>query len=369
MPQTADIFLKTILRSGLLDRSQVEAAVRALPREARDDPDALAEYLIKVGRLSRFQASKLLAGTASGLVLGTYQILAPLGKGGMGKVFLARDHRNGELLALKVLPPRRAREEERMRARFQREMEISQRVAHPHLALTYETGVCQGVYYLAMEFIPGKSLYRLVTQEGPLAVPRAAALFAEAAAALQHAHQQGLIHRDLKPSNIMVTPNLHAKVLDLGLALMQGEAVEDRSIVGGQGYVVGSMDYIAPEQTQDAVRVDSRADIYGLGCTLYFCVNGPAAVSRRVIAGEDAKAPYAGTRAADQAKSRRARGVCRPGSADDGQAARGASALGRRCPRGLAGVVYPPAGPAAGPARRRGLPACHRRPGEWRGGK
>jgi eukaryotic-like serine/threonine-protein kinase len=274
MPQAADDFLRTVLRSGLMERSKLEAAVRAVPQVTRDDPDALAEYLIKAGRLSRFQANKLLRGTSSGLVLGSYQILAPLGKGGMGRVFLARDHRNGELLALKVLPPRRAREEERLRVRFQREMEMSQRVAHPHLALTYEAGVCQGVYYLAMEFIPGKSLYRLVSDDGPLPVPRAAALFAEAAAALQHAHEQGLIHRDLKPSNIMVTPNNHAKVLDLGLALMQGETVEDRTVVGGQGYVVGSMDYIAPEQTEDAAKVDNRADVYGLGCTLYFALTG-----------------------------------------------------------------------------------------------
>jgi serine/threonine protein kinase len=274
MPQSADDFLKTILRSGLLDRAQLEAAVRALPPERRDDAEAISEYLLKLGKLSRFQVRKLLQGTSTGLVLGPFQILAPLGRGGMGKVFLVRDTRNGDLVALKVLTPRQARSEERHVARFRREMELSQRVAHPHLALTYETGVCQGVHYLAMEFIPGRSLYRLVNEEGPLAVPRAAALFAEAAAALQHAHEQGLIHRDIKPSNIMITPNDHAKVLDLGLALIQGEHVEDRLVVGGQGYVVGSMDYIAPEQTEDSAGVDERADIYGLGCTLYFALTG-----------------------------------------------------------------------------------------------
>jgi len=274
MPQLAGPFLKSVLRSGLLDRDQLEAALRALPPDARDQPDAVAEHLIKIGKLSRFQARKLLQGNAAGLVLGAFQILAPLGRGGMGRVFLARDHRSGGLLALKVLPPRRARAEERILARFQREMDMSQRVAHPHLALTYEAGVCQGVYYIAMEFIPGRSLFRLIMDEGPLKVARAAHLFAEAAAALQHAHAQGLVHRDIKPSNIMVTPNDHAKVLDLGLALMQGENVEDRAVVGGQGYVVGSMDYIAPEQTTDAARVDERADIYGLGCTLYFALTG-----------------------------------------------------------------------------------------------
>src|SRR5205085_1711606 len=101
-----------------------------------------------------------------------------------------------------------------------------------------------------------------------------ARLFAEVAAGLEHAHTQGVIHRDLKPSNIMVTPHGHAKVLDLGLALIEGEVAQPREIIGGQGYVVGSMDYIAPEQTRDAVGVDPRADIYGLGCTLYFTLTG-----------------------------------------------------------------------------------------------
>jgi serine/threonine protein kinase len=207
-------------------------------------------------------------------LLGPFQILALLGKGGMGRVFLARDGRNNELLALKVLPPRKARAKERLLARFRREMEMSQRVAHPNLARTYEVGVLGGVYYIAMEFIPGKSLYRLVQEGGPLPLPRAANLLAEVAAGLDHAHAQGLIHRDLKPSNVMVTPHDHAKVLDLGLALMQGEPPDAVEVVGGEGYVVGSVDYIAPEQTENAARVDARADIYGLGCTLYFALTG-----------------------------------------------------------------------------------------------
>jgi serine/threonine protein kinase len=110
--------------------------------------------------------------------------------------------------------------------------------------------------------------------EGPLAVPRAARLFAEVAAGLDHAHGQGLVHRDLKPSNVLVTPHDHAKVLDLGLALIQGEKDGSRDVVGGQGYVVGTMDYIAPEQTADATKVDARSDIYSLGCTLYFALSG-----------------------------------------------------------------------------------------------
>ncbi len=130
-----------------------------------------------------------------------------------------------------------------------------------------------GVYFIAMEYIPGKSLFRLVADEGPLSVPRVAQLFAEVASALDHAHTRGLIHRDLKPSNIIITPNDHAKLLDLGLALMEGEEAH-RDIIGGEGYVVGTMDYIAPEQADNAALADARSDLYALGGTLYYALTG-----------------------------------------------------------------------------------------------
>jgi eukaryotic-like serine/threonine-protein kinase len=270
---SVDGFLKTVLRSGVLQRGQLQEALRSMPLAARHDPEAVADFLIGAGKLSRFQADKLLKGMAVGLVLGPFHVLAPIGKGGMGTVYLARDSRSQQMVALKVLPPKRAREE-RLLSRFRREMDMCRRVAHPHLAWTYDVGVCQGVHYIALEYIPGKSLYQLVTEHGPLEVPRAARLFAEVASALDHAHNQGLVHRDLKPSNIIVTPHDHAKVLDLGLALVQGEAPADREVVGGQGYVVGTMDYLAPEQAENAARVDARSDIYSLGCTLYFVLTG-----------------------------------------------------------------------------------------------
>jgi len=269
-----DSFLKSVIRSGLLDSKQLESVVRAAPVDSRSAPENLADHLVKAGKLSRYQAQKLLQGTVLGLVLGPYQILSPLGKGGMGTVYLARDSRDLKLVALKVLPPKRAREEQRYLARFQREMTLSQRVSHPHLAQTLEAGVCQGINYIAMEYIPGRNLYKLVSQEGPLPIARGARIFAEIANGLDHAHLRGLIHRDLKPSNILITPNDHAKVLDLGLALIQGELPTDRAVVGGQGYVVGTMDYIAPEQVDDAVKVNPRSDIYSLGCVLYFALTG-----------------------------------------------------------------------------------------------
>jgi serine/threonine protein kinase len=271
--KSADAFLRTVLRSGLLDRATLQTELRAVPLDQRGDADALAEQLIKIGKLTRFQSHKLLKGASLGLVLGPFHILAPIAKGGMGTVYLARDTRSEQLIALKVLPPRRAREEERLLARFRREMDMCQRVAHPHIAWTCEVGVCQGVYFIAMEYIPGRSLFRIVADEGSLAVPRAARLFAEVASALDHAHTRGLIHRDLKPSNIIITPNDHAKLLDLGLALMEGEEAH-REIIGGEGYVVGTMDYIAPEQADNAALADARSDLYALGCTLYYSLTG-----------------------------------------------------------------------------------------------
>lgn len=284
---TADEFLRHVLRSKLLPRDELIASLRPVPRSRRDDANALAEHLVRLGKLTRFQASRLLKGIALGLVFGPFRVLTPLGKGGMGTVFLVRDQRDDRLAALKVLSPKLARTEERMVARFRREMELSRKVAHPHLAWTYEVGEHHNINYLAMEYVPGRTLSKLVHAEGVVHWKRAARLMAEAASALGHAHGQGVIHRDFKPSNLMVTPGDHVKVLDLGLAMTYGEVVEDAMVVGGQGYIVGSMDYIAPEQTLDAASVDGRCDLYALGCTLYFALCGkqpfPGGTSREKI--------------------------------------------------------------------------------------
>src|SRR5262249_23428385 len=208
---------------GLLDRTHLQDALRDVPKEQRDDPHALADHLVRKGKLSRFQAGKILRGTSKGLLLDHFQVLSPIGRGGMSTVYLARDDRSGELVALKLLPPSRWRNEERLLARFQREMELSRRVAHPHLAWTYESGTCQRVYYIAMEYIPGKNLARAVVEGGPLPVPRAARLMAEVASALEHAHNQGLIHRDLKPPKRNTARNVPPRVLASALALGRGE--------------------------------------------------------------------------------------------------------------------------------------------------
>jgi serine/threonine protein kinase len=274
LPPSSEDFCRFIVRSGLLSRAELELHLRTLPKEAQEDSKQIAESLINAQKLTPFQVNKLLRGTFKGLTVGAYHILAPLGRGGMGTVYLARDTRQPRLVALKILPPKVAAEEERMLARFRREMEMSQRMIHRHVALTLEVGQANGVHFIAMEYIPGRTLARLVNEDGPLAMPRAARLMAEVSSGLHHAHEQGIIHRDLKPSNILITPKDHAKILDLGLALMRGEVIEDVRVVGGEGYIVGTTDYIAPEQTLNSANVDPRSDLYSLGCTLYFALSG-----------------------------------------------------------------------------------------------
>lgn len=274
---TAEAFLATLARSRLIERSRLDGLLSEIPPAWRQEARPLADALIAAGHLTHYQADKVLQGLWQGLVLGTYHVLAPLGRGGMGTVYLARDEREGphSLMALKILPPKRAREEVNALARFRREMELGRRLAHPNVTKTLDAGTINGVHYIAMEYVPGESLRRLVSRTGPLPAGEAARIFADVAAGLAHAHERGLIHRDLKPSNIMVTPEGTAKILDLGLAiLMNEETPADCRVVGGEGYILGTMDYIAPEQTENARNVGPAADIYALGASLYLTVTG-----------------------------------------------------------------------------------------------
>jgi serine/threonine protein kinase len=288
-----DAFARTAVRSGLLTRADVDA----VPPGARASARSLADHLVAADKLTHFQAETLLRGRWQGFVLGPYVILAPVGRGGMGVVYLARRREgDGPLLALKILSPRRARAEERTLARFRREMRLGRHLAHPNVTRTFDAGEVDGTYFIAMEYVPGLSLRQLVEGGGPLSVPDAARVFADVAAGLAHAHERGLVHRDLKPANVMVTPEGRGKILDLGLAIIVGEELPaDPAILGTKGYVVGTMDYIAPEQTDDPTAVGPAADLYALGCSLYYALAGvppfPGGTSKQKIRWQRAEEP------------------------------------------------------------------------------
>ncbi len=272
-PVPADQFLKALRASGLLDPVDLVNLLSNVPAGDRKHSPAIAASLVRAGVLTSFQARKLLTGASKGMVLGPYRILTMLGYGGSGKVYLARDTRTNRPVALKVLPPHKIREQEHHLTRFLREMEIAQTLNHPNVARAYDAGVVGDVHYIALEYVPGKTLSKLVVANGRLSPDAAARIFAEAADGLAHAHERGLIHRDFKPANVMITPAGHAKLLDLGLALRPGETGDVR-VLGGKGIVVGTMDYVPPEQTRDASAVDVRSDLYGLGATMFFALTG-----------------------------------------------------------------------------------------------
>jgi len=290
-PAPAD-FLRTVVRSGLLTTEELAAVPAADQTTSR----AVADHLVAAEKLTHFQAEKLLRGRSQGFFVGPYVVLAPIGRGGMGAVYLARRRdRTGGLVALKLLSPKRARAESRTLARFLREMQLGRHLEHPNVTRTFDAGEANGTYFIAMEYVPGLTLQQLVEGGGPLSVADAARVFTDVAVGLSHAHARGLVHRDLKPANVMVTPEGRAKVLDLGLAIMVGEEQpDDPAILGTKGYVLGTMDYIAPEQTTDPTAVGPAADLYALGCSLYFALAGlppfPGGTSQQKIRWQRAEA-------------------------------------------------------------------------------
>ena len=275
-PPTAQEFLRRAVALRLLDKAAAQAALA----EAGGDLRRLVGRLTDDGQLTQFQARKLLKSVSVGLRMGEFQILTPLARGGMGTVYLGRqqagDDRPARLAAVKILPPVVARKEERQVIRFRREANLSRRVVPPRIVQAYGSGQDHRVDYLALEYVPGEILSEHVQKHGTFSVEKAARYFAEVAEGLYHLHQLGIVHRDLKPANLMVTPRGHAKILDLGLAYDGHEPPLAKEIVGGEGYVVGTMDYIAPEQVVDSSEVDPRTDLYALGCTIYFALTGEA---------------------------------------------------------------------------------------------
>ncbi len=207
-----------------------------------------------------------------GATLGQYQLLARLGRGGMGTVYKARHLRLKRLVAVKVISQRRLPDPQAV-ARFHREMEAVGRLNHPNIVQATDAGEAAGQHFLAMEFVEGRNLAQLVRSGGPLPVADACEIARQAAVGLEHAHAHGLVHRDVKPSNLMLTCDGMVKVLDLGLARLLDSPGDEVEATGSE-QILGSPDFMAPEQVQDSRQVDARTDLYSLGCTLYFLLTG-----------------------------------------------------------------------------------------------
>jgi serine/threonine protein kinase len=264
-------FREALLASGLLTPAQIEAAEAELQarlgRPANEISDReFADWFVLKELITPYQAKELLMGRIR-FRLGQYTVLDKVGKGGMGHVFKAEHSMMGRLVAVKVLPRSKANPESE--AAFQRETRILGRLDHPNLVRAFDAGYDAMVYYLVTELVPGLDLKRQVRLHGPLDEVTAASVFSQAARGLAHAHDQGVVHRDVKPGNILVMDDGRVKMLDMGLA---GSTLEQEAVRLGR--VVGTMDYIAPEQTLSPDDVGPQADIYGLGCSLYYALSG-----------------------------------------------------------------------------------------------
>lgn len=212
--------------------------------------------------------------------IGPYRILGPLGHGGMGTVYLAAHRFLMRNVAIKVLRPKRD-DDPTMRARFRREMAALGQLQHPHVVQAIDAGENEGMLYLVMEYIDGPSVAHLATRENPLAVADACEIARQAALALDFAHRQGLVHRDVKPSNLMVSRRGVVKLVDLGLAAFSAHVSPDdtRDLTQSQ-VVLGTYEFMAPEQWADPRSADGRADVYSLGCTLYYLLTGASPFGR-----------------------------------------------------------------------------------------
>ena len=273
--QSVDALVDTLRQHPVLSADQLDRLADEVA--LFDDPNKLATHLVKAGWLTIYQARKIVQGRAPELVLGNYVILDKLGEGGMGRVYKARQLRLNRLVALKVVRPGLL-ENATVQKRFQREATAAAQLAHPNIVRLFDADQVDGTHFLAMEFVQGSDLAKLVKENGPLPIVQACDYVRQAALGLQHAHDKGLVHRDIKPSNLLVTANgATVKVLDMGLARMQlaGENAGDSLTALTQaGTVVGSPDYMSPEQAKNSSTVDARADLYSLGCTFYFLLTG-----------------------------------------------------------------------------------------------
>ncbi len=268
-------FEKCAIQSGLLteqDLAEARAGIRWSDGQNGGDapPTArqLADRLVETGKLNYWQAKQLLDGQTK-FTLGPYQIIDSIGQGGMGQVFKAEHKVLGRVVAIKVLP--RAKSTPEAIKNFTREIQALASLDHKNLVEAVDAGHDGNVHFMVTEYVPGTDLHKLVRRQGPLDMQTAARILCDVAEGLHHAHQQGLIHRDVKPGNVLVMPDGHAKLSDLGLA---GPADANAKTDPRFGKIVGTADYISPDHIKSPWDPTPLWDIYSLGGTLYYAVTG-----------------------------------------------------------------------------------------------
>ncbi|MBL8793122.1 MAG: protein kinase [Planctomycetia bacterium] len=288
-PGSVTALVELLRRHELLDQKTLNEAVPKLQRQLTD-PRALARELLRLGWLTPYQLNEIFRGHAEELVLGPYRVLERLGEGGTGKVFKARHRQLDRTAAVKLIRPELIRDAEVL-GRFYREVQVLGQLTHPNIVHAYDAGPIGQTHFLAMEFVEGTDLDNVVRKSGRLPVGLACDYIVQAARGLAYVHEKGLIHRDIKPPNLLVTaaqgarPGGVVKILDLGLARLRepakapgsplaADAIATRVMTPIGSVMMGTPDYMAPEQALDFHTADIRADIYSLGCSLCFLLTG-----------------------------------------------------------------------------------------------
>jgi eukaryotic-like serine/threonine-protein kinase len=278
-----------LIRSKLLTIDEARAMFSRWQTEAGDNAKNLvrfASWMVANKYLTEYQATLLARGHADGFFLDEYKILDRIGKGRMAGVYQAR-HPLGQRVAVKVLPPSKARDTVLL-ARFQREAKLALKLRHANIVRGFQVGLANGLHYLVMEYLEGETLEDVLVRRGKFPPAEAVRLIYQALQGLQHIHAQGVVHRDLKPSNLMLvsppgkilnkpdgsTLDYTVKILDIGLGRSLDENPDVDAALTSEGVLLGTPDYMAPEQARDPRSIDIRADIYSLGCVLYQLLSG-----------------------------------------------------------------------------------------------
>jgi serine/threonine-protein kinase len=272
-PVTVDL-LAVLRRSGIVPNKQWES-IRAKVASGSypQDAAALAGLLVRNSVLTEYQARCLLHGRAHGLSVGRYVILDLLGKGGMGRVYRARHKLMGRIVALKFIS-RQFLVRPGSVARFLREMRLVGRLDHPNIVRALDADQVGDLPYIVMEYVRGENLDELLRIRGPLPVDDVVRYAVQAALALAHAHDQGVVHRDVKPSNLLLGEDGRIRILDLGLGALMEMGEDDRgSFATGDGFAVGTIEFMSPEQAAGR-SADGRSDLFSLGCTMYNLITG-----------------------------------------------------------------------------------------------
>ncbi len=242
--------------------------------QTNPEPLAVVKEIRSKRWLTDFQIKEISRGRGQQLTLGPYFLLDLLGEGGMGRVFKARHTRLARDVALKVIRKEKLSKPAVIQ-RFHQEIRAAAQLSHPNVVMAFDADEVDGVHYFAMEYVEGSDLTKVVRDHGPIPIPQGCDYIRQAAIGLQHAHERGLVHRDVKPSNLLLTPKGQVKILDLGLAMLNNDpAGDDINRVTHAGLVLGTPDFLAPEQAQNPLGVDIRADVYALGATLFYILTG-----------------------------------------------------------------------------------------------